>query len=86
MLWVKWPVLDRIHLQSNKFATGVENKATKLNSSPWSKMRFQITCLTSLLEYKHFRIITGKYTSIINYLHISLNMLLPLLPDPTFNV
>ena len=29
MLWVKLPVVDRIHLQSsNKLAMGVENKAT----------------------------------------------------------
>jgi len=36
-LWVKLPVVDRTHPQSNKFATGVENKATgdsKLNESP----------------------------------------------------
>ena len=35
MLWEKLPVVDRIHLQSNKFATGVENKGTgdsKLNN------------------------------------------------------
>ena len=37
MLQVKLPVVDRIQPQSNKFATGVENKATgdsKLNDSP----------------------------------------------------
>jgi len=37
MLWVNWPVLDTIHPQSNKFATGVKIKATgelKLNDSP----------------------------------------------------
>ena len=37
MLQVKLPVVDRIHPQSNKFATGVENKATgdsKHNDSP----------------------------------------------------
>ena len=37
MLRVKLPVVDRIHPQSNKFAMGVENKATgdsKLNDSP----------------------------------------------------
>jgi len=28
MLWVKLPVIDRIQPQSNKFAVGVENKAT----------------------------------------------------------
>jgi len=36
-LWVKLPVVDVIHPQSNKYATGVENKATgdsKLNDSP----------------------------------------------------
>ena len=36
-LWVKLPVVDRIHPQSNKFATGAENKATgdsKRNDSP----------------------------------------------------
>ena len=34
---VKLPVVDRIHLQSNKFATGAENEAdgdSKLNDSP----------------------------------------------------
>ena len=41
MLRVKLPVVDRIHLQSNKFATGVENKASctgdsKVNDSPYS--------------------------------------------------
>ena len=42
MLQVKLPVVDRIHHLSNKFAVGVENKATgntKLNDSPalgWS--------------------------------------------------
>ena len=37
MLRVNWPVVDRIHPQSNEFATGVENKAAddlKLNDSP----------------------------------------------------
>jgi len=37
MLRVKLPVADRIHPQNNKFARGVENKATgdsKLNDSP----------------------------------------------------
>ena len=37
MLWVKLLVVQRIHLQSNKFVMGVENKATggsKLNDSP----------------------------------------------------
>jgi len=37
MLWMKLPVVDRICSQSNKFATGVENKATgesKLKDSP----------------------------------------------------
>ena len=39
VLWVKLPVVDRIQRlpQSNKFATGVENKATgdlKHNDSP----------------------------------------------------
>ena len=37
MLKVKFPVLDRIQPQSNKFATSVENEATgdpKLNDSP----------------------------------------------------
>jgi len=37
MLWVKLPVVDRIHPQSNKFALGMENKATgdsELNDSP----------------------------------------------------
>ena len=37
MLWVKWLVVDRIHPQSNKFATGAENKITcdlKRNDSP----------------------------------------------------
>ena len=37
MLQVKLPVVDRIHPQSNKFATGEENMAagdSKLNDSP----------------------------------------------------
>jgi len=37
MLQVKLTVVERLHPQSNKFATGVENKATgnsKLNESP----------------------------------------------------
>ena len=37
MLLVKLPVVDRIHPQSNEFATGVENKATgdlRLKDSP----------------------------------------------------
>jgi len=37
MLRVKLPVVERIHPQRHKFATGVENKATgdsKLNDSP----------------------------------------------------
>jgi len=37
MLLVKLSVVDRIHPQSNEFATGVENKAAddlKLNDSP----------------------------------------------------
>ena len=37
MLRVKLPVVDRIHPQSNKFATVVQSKATgdsKLNDSP----------------------------------------------------
>jgi len=37
MLQVKLPVAEKIHPQSNKFATGVENKGTgdsKLNDSP----------------------------------------------------
>ena len=36
-LWVKLPVVDRVHPQSSKFATGVENKATgdlERNDSP----------------------------------------------------
>ena len=39
MLWVKLPV-DRIQLQSNKFATSAENETTgdsKLNDSPGSR-------------------------------------------------
>ena len=28
MLWVNWPVVDTIHPQSTKFATGVKIKAT----------------------------------------------------------
>ena len=28
MLWVNWPVLDTIHSSSNKFAMGVNIKAT----------------------------------------------------------
>ena len=46
MLWVKLPVVDRIHPQSNKFGVGVENEAkgnSKLNVSPvwaWLEMFF----------------------------------------------
>ena len=42
MLRVKLPVVDRIQPQSNKFATGVKNKATgdsKLNDSPAQKQK-----------------------------------------------
>jgi len=38
MLRVKLSVVDRIHLQSNKFASGVENKVTgdsQLEESPY---------------------------------------------------
>jgi len=37
MLWVKLPVVDSIHLQSDAIAIGAENKGTgdlKLNDSP----------------------------------------------------
>jgi len=37
ILWVKLPVVDRIHPQSNMFATGVDNQCagdSKLNDSP----------------------------------------------------
>ena len=37
MLWVKLPVVDSVHLQSNKFAKGVKDEATgdsNLNNSP----------------------------------------------------
>ena len=37
MLWVKFPVVDRIQPKSNKFAKGVEGKAagdSKQNDSP----------------------------------------------------
>jgi len=36
-VWVKLPVVDRIHPQSNTFATGVESQGTgdsKLNNCP----------------------------------------------------
>ena len=42
MLWVKLPVVERIQPQSNKFATGVKNKATgdsKLNGSTVKPMK-----------------------------------------------
>jgi len=48
MLWVKSPVVDRIQPQSNKFATGVENKATgelKLNDSPGECVKVLISLL-----------------------------------------
>ena len=41
MLQVKLPVVDSIHPQSNRFATGVENKAagdSKLNDSTGCKL------------------------------------------------
>jgi len=47
MLWVKLPVIDRIHPQSNKFPTGAESKATgdsKLNESP-GKVRMDFNTL-----------------------------------------
>ena len=47
MLRVKLPVVDRIQLQSNKFATGVENKATgdsKLNNSPEKVLLYTCIC------------------------------------------
>jgi len=53
MLWVKLPVVDRIQPQSNKFATGVKNKATgdsKLNDSPGvltQKKLYQVETLLS---------------------------------------
>jgi len=37
MLWVKLPVVDRIHSQSNKLATGMESKTmgdSKCNENP----------------------------------------------------
>ena len=44
MLQVKLPVVDRFQPQSNKFATGVENKATgdsKRNDSPADNLSSQ---------------------------------------------
>ena len=44
MLQVKVPVVERIHPQSNKFATDVEKKAigdSKLNDSPVSEQHFE---------------------------------------------
>ena len=52
MLWVKLLVVQRIHLQSNKFVMGVENKATgdsKLNDSPKKGIEGLIETLKSKL-------------------------------------
>ena len=52
MLQVKLPVVQRIHSQSSKFATGVENRATgnsKLNDSPdydiSCHVKFHVKCV-----------------------------------------
>ena len=46
MLEVKLPVVDRTHPQNNKFAAGVDNKATdesKLDDSPNSEEACNLT-------------------------------------------
>ena len=48
MLEVKLPVVDRTHPQNNKFAAGVDNKATdesKLDDSPKLFGSLQSDCL-----------------------------------------
>ena len=50
MLWVKLPVIDRIHPKSNMFATGVEIQATgdlKLNDSPVVSVHLRVTVFSS---------------------------------------
>ena len=50
---MKLPVVDRIHPQSNKFAMGVENKATgdwNLNGSPGHSIKTFYVALISGLQ------------------------------------
>ena len=59
MLRVNWPVVDTIHPQSNKFATGVNIKATgeyKLNYSPAPGLVLTFPCLSIFpsLVAQHF--------------------------------
>jgi len=55
MLWVKLlSVADRIQPKSNKFATGVENKATgdsKCNDSPDVFVKLLIAAITAINNY-----------------------------------
>ena len=46
MLQVKFPVVNSIHPQSNKFASGVENKVTGV-----SKLKVYMTDFVYLLVY-----------------------------------
>jgi len=52
MLWVKLPVIDRIHQQSNVFARGEEIQATalgnlKLNDIPAVSVHLRVTVFSS---------------------------------------
>lgn len=50
MLWVKLPVIDRIHPKINMFAMGVEIQATgdlKLNDSPAVSVHLRVTVFSS---------------------------------------
>ena len=75
MLWVKLPVVDRIHLQSNKFATSVENKATgdaKLNDISANSLLFFLILLELTEPTKPYKSISlglklpiGKWQSFL---------------------
>ena len=48
MLWVKLPIVDRIHPQSNKFAMGTESKAagdSNLNDGPGFILQSNKSCI-----------------------------------------
>ena len=51
MLRVKFPVVDRIHPQSNKFATGVDSKVTQ------TLMTALLMCMQVLLFHKNVFIV-----------------------------
>lgn len=54
MLWVKLPVIDRIHPQSNMFSTGVEIQATgdlKLNDTPAASVHLRVTVFPLFTDF-----------------------------------